>query len=254
MRLLVCTGRLYRSGERCRVTEARATRIAVAFARQAAAVPPSRLCSACVDVLKVSGAGITLMSRRHSGPVCASNKRSGLLEELQFSLGEGPCRDAYASGAEVSEPDLSKSRVARWPNYTSPALAIGARGVFAFPLQVGVGCIGVLTLYQDDAGPLSDEQTADSLVLAKVLAETVIGVQSRNDPEVLADELTDDSSHRAQVHQATGIVAVQLGIDVSEALVRMRGHAFATDRRISDSADDIVAHRLRLTDDGNSDA
>ena len=229
----------------------RATRIAVAFARQAAAMPPSRLCSACVDVLEVSGAGITLMSSRYSGPVCSSNEQTGLLEDLQFSLGEGPCRDAYTSGAPVSEPDLRNSLVVRWPNYTSPALAIGARGVFAFPLHAGVGRIGVLTLYQKDAGALSAEQMADSLVLASVLAATMLTVQSRNDPDVLADELTDDSSHRAEVHQATGVVAMQLGIDVSEALLRIRAHAFATERRIAAVADDIVARRLRLDDDGD---
>ena len=222
----------------------------MAFARQAASVPPRRLCAACVDVLGVSGAGITLMSGRNSGPVCASDTRTGLLEELQFSLGEGPCQDAFRSGSPISEPDLRSSHIDRWPNYTSPALAIGARGVFAFPLIAGASRIGVLTLYQEDAGALSDEQTADSVMMADLLAQTMLSVQARADPEVLADSLTDESAHRAEVHQATGIVAVQLGVDTAEALVRIRAHAFAVDRRIAEVADDIVAGRVRLDDDG----
>lgn len=231
------------------MTEARATRIAIAFAKQAATVPRSHLCDVCVDVLNVSGAGITLMSRRHSGPVCSSNERTGLLEELQFSLGEGPCRDAFDSGAPVREPDLRHPLLDRWPNYSSPALAIGARGVFAFPLTVGTGRIGVLTLYQEHGGSLTADQNTDSLIMAEVLAATMLSVQSRSEPGVLSDELNDDTTHRAEVHQATGILAVQLHIDVFEALLRLRAYAFAADRRVADVADDIVEGRLRLDDD-----
>ena len=72
------------------MSDRRAIRIAVAFARQAASVPAARLCGACVDVLHVAGAGITLMSGTNVGPVCSSNERTRLLENLQFSLGEGP--------------------------------------------------------------------------------------------------------------------------------------------------------------------
>jgi hypothetical protein len=226
----------------------RAVRIAVAFARQTAAAPPARLCGACVEVLGVSGAGVTLMSGRHSGPVCSSNDRAEVLEELQFALGEGPCQDAFARREPVAEPDLGRAPD-RWPNFTPPALEVGARGVFAFPLQAGRRPIGVLTLYQDLAGDLTDEQAVDSLAVADVLAQTMLTIHSLNDPDVLADELSDAGTHRAEVHQASGMVAVQLGIGVAEALVRLRAHAFATDRAVAAVADDIVARRLRLGDD-----
>ena len=73
-------------------------RIAVAFAREAAKSPEARLCSACVDVLDVTGAGITIMGGgQAAGPVCVSNPRMAALEDLQFTIGEGPCQDAFRS-------------------------------------------------------------------------------------------------------------------------------------------------------------
>jgi GAF domain/ANTAR domain len=228
----------------------RALRIGVAFARQAAGTPAARLCRACVEILRVSGAGVTVMSGDNSGPVCASNARVGRLEDLQFALGEGPCHDAFASGQVVSEPDLGTGASTSWPLYRQPALELGACAVFAFPLTVGTTRIGVLTVYQDRVGALTDEQIADGLITADVLAETMASIQARSTPPMLSGELSDLDAHRAEVHQASGIIAVQLGVSVAEALVRIRAHAYGSERPVAAVAQEIVAHRLTLDDDG----
>ncbi|MGH3311543.1 MAG: ANTAR domain-containing protein [Streptomyces sp.] len=49
-----------------------------------------------------------------------------------------------------------------------------------------------------------------------------------------------------EVHQATGMVTVQLGVTAAVALVRLRDYAFAQDRRLSEVAKDVVARRLRF--------
>lgn len=228
----------------------RASRISAVFARQGTGVPPARLCQTCVEILHVSGAGVTVMSGHNVGPVCASNARVGQLEDLQFSLGEGPCHDAFTTGQAVSEPDLERRSPEFWPHYTQPALDLGACAVFAFPLSIGATRIGVLTLYEDTIGPLSAEQTADSIVTADVLAETMSSMHDRGTPPFMTDEPSDFDTHRAEVHQASGIVAVQIGISVDEALVRIRAHAYASETSVASVARQIVAHRLILDDDG----
>jgi hypothetical protein len=45
------------------------------------------------------------------------------------------------------------------------------------------------------------------------------------------------------------MVMAQLGIDAAEALVRLRAHAYATDRSAIDVARDILDRRLTLEDD-----
>ncbi|MEX1271939.1 MAG: GAF and ANTAR domain-containing protein, partial [Acidimicrobiia bacterium] len=226
----------------------RITRVASTFDRHRRA--RSTLCSASAEVLAIASAGVTLMSDRHNGPVCHSDERSRALDELQFSLGEGPNFDAFAECQGVAEPDLEHARPARWPNFTASALELGTRGVFALPLTAGTRCIGVLSLYYDVAGELSADQRADGLVVADTVARSILEAQSRNRTDGLAVELDGAASHRAEVHQAAGMVAVQLGVPVADAEVRLRAHAYAANRPVVDVARDIVKRRLRLIHDG----
>ena len=109
---------------------------------------------------------------------------------------------------------------------------------------------GVLTLYQDAEGELSEQQHADSLAMADVLTETVLSLQAGAPAGLLAETLEDAVASRSEVHQASGMVSAQLHISVDEALARIRGHAFASNTALAIVAKEIVARRLRLTDDG----
>ncbi|MER5304103.1 ANTAR domain-containing protein [Streptomyces lasiicapitis] len=55
--------------------------------------------------------------------------------------------------------------------------------------------------------------------------------------------------HFAEVHQATGMLAAQLGVDCAQALARLRGHAFRHDQRLLAIARAVLAQRLRLDTD-----
>lgn len=227
----------------------RSTRISDHFGPAVGIPPETSLCSTCVEVLQVMGVGISIMSGRNSGPVCSSSEQVRRLEDLQFSLGEGPCHDAYLTGALVSEPDLTSSASGNWPNYAPPALTLGAAAVFAFPLQIGLGTVGALTVYQSRVGVLSDHQHADGRELARILPALLTAIQAESPGPLLSGSLSDADAHRAGVHQASGTTAVQLGIDVHEALLRIRAHAYANSRTVAAVSQDILAHRLRLGDD-----
>lgn len=228
----------------------RTRRIASRFAPGAGTPPHASLCTTCVDVLDVFGAGISIMSGQNSGPVCSSSERVRRLEDLQFTLGEGPCHDAYVTGTIVAEPDLANRTNGNWPNYTPPALDLGACAVFALPLHVGFGTVGVLTLYQETVGMLTGEQDADGLALADILPALMAAIQAREPEPLLSVDLSDADAHRAEVHQASGVTAVQLRIDVHVALLRIRAHAYATNQTVADVSQEILAHRLHLGDDG----
>jgi hypothetical protein len=169
---------------------------------------------------------------------------------LQFASGEGPCQDAYRLGSPVHAPRLDESAVMRWPSFVDLANATGIGAVFAFPMSNRGAKVGVLTLYQDHEGELSVAQNHDSLALVEVLTETVLSLQDAAPPGTLAADLEHAVTYRAQIYQASGMVAVQLSIPVADALVRIRAYAFGRDRTVSAVAGDIVARRLRLADDG----
>jgi len=180
------------------------------------------------------------------GSLCSSDGVSQLIEELQYTLGEGPCVDAYQQDKVVAEPDLADPVISRWLAFTPPALAAGARAVFGFPLRVGTVRLGALNLYRDCPGPLSGDQHADALVIADVAARWVLEAQAGAPPDMVAGELEAGADFHFAVHNAAGMVSVQEDISVTEALIRLRAYAFSSDRLLADVAEDVVARRFRL--------
>lgn len=225
----------------------RLRRILAAFSAGGDVWSSARLCGVCPGITGVTGAGVMLMSGEiPRGSLCTSNPVSHLIEELQYTLGEGPCVDAYQQDRVVAEPDLADPVTRRWLAFTPPALQAGVRAVFGFPLRVGAVRLGALNLYRDCPGPLSGDQHADALVVAGVAARWVLEAQAGAPFDAVAEELEMGADFHFVVHNAAGIVSVQEGISVTEALLRLRAYAFSNERLLADVAQDVVARRLRL--------
>jgi hypothetical protein len=207
----------------------------------------TRLCEVCPQIMGVDGAGVMLMSGDiPRGSLCVSGEVSRLIEELQYTLGEGPCVDAYQQNRVVAEPNLADPVTDRWPAFTPAALEAGVRAVFGFPLRAGAVRLGALNLYRGRSGALSGDQQGDALVVAEVAARWVLEAQAGALAGTVAVEVEAGADFHLVVHNAAGMVSVQEGISVTEALIRLRAFAFSHDRLVGDVAGDIVARRLRL--------
>jgi hypothetical protein len=207
----------------------------------------ARLCAVFPQIAGVTGAGVMLMSGDvPRGSLCSTNDVSQLIEDLQYTLGEGPCLDAYQQNRVVAEPDLADPVTRRWFAFTPPALEAGVRAVFGFPLRVGTVRLGALNLYREWSGPLNDEQNADALVMADVAARWVLEAQAGASPGAVARELEAGADFHFAVHNAAGMVSVQADISVTEALIRLRAFAFSHDRLLADVAQDVIDRKLRL--------
>lgn len=217
-----------------------------------------RLCEVCAEVTGMSGAGIMLVTADvRRGSLCATNEVSALIEQLQYLLGEGPCLDAHHRGLPVVEPNLLDPSASRWIAFAGPAVEAGVRAIFGFPIHVGSIRLGALNLYRDRPGRLTDEQYADALVLADVAAQAVLLMQANAPSDMLAVELESGSDFQYVVHQASGMVSVQLGVGIGQALVRLRAYAFGSDRSLTEVAKSVVARTLRFDptrDDGGADS
>jgi hypothetical protein len=207
---------------------------------------PDRLCNVCMDVTATSGVGIMLKSRNVTrGSLGMTDAVSSFIEELQFMLGEGPCIDAYNLEVPIAEPDLADP-TSRWLGFTPPVLKAGVRALFAFPLRVGAVRIGSLDLYRDHSGALSDDQHADALIMADVVSQAVLTMQAEAPLGELAAQLEAEMTPQNVVYQAVGMVSAQLGVSVDESLIRLKAHAFANDRLLTELAQDVLARRLRF--------
>jgi hypothetical protein len=212
---------------------------------------PSRLCAACLSALPVSGVGAALMTA--DGPsgvvLAATDERARQLEELQFALGEGPCVEASDGGRPVLEPDLTVAGSPRWPRFGAAVLGAGVRAVFAFPLRAGAIRVGVLDLYRDTPGLLTSPDLAEALAFADAATAVVLHLQDHDGDDGAGSPLTGPMDSRAVVHQATGMISIQLGISIAEALLRLRAHAYATGRTVSDVAADVANRRMFFDDE-----
>jgi len=222
----------------------------VAEQSRGAPVTVAHVCAAIVTGVAVDGAGLTVMiSPTVRETMHATDEVATGLEELQLTLGQGPCVDSFTHGGPVLAPDLGTAEfLARWPAFTPAAVDIGAGAIFAIPLQLGAIRLGALDLYRVKRGGLSQQEVADALAFADaasmLLLDSVAGVP----PEVaeLAWQRADPTVGQAQVHQATGMIVAQLGISAEAAFVRLRAYAFAAERRLGDVARDVVEGRLRF--------
>ena len=215
--------------------------------REAGQGSGARLVRACVSALDVTGAGIMIMvDGGHRGTLGSSDATMGVVEDLQFTLGEGPCLDSYRLGQPVFEPSLAAPITDRWPLFSPPAVKAGVRAIFGFPLQVGAIKLGALDVYLDRPGDLDDTQLADALVMADVVTHEILELQAGAPPDALASELDTPENLRAVVHQASGMLAVQLDVPIADALIRLRAYTYAEKRLVNEVAHDVVAERLLI--------
>jgi hypothetical protein len=211
-----------------------------------------RVCRACLTGQDIDGAALTLGPASLAREMLwASDGTATLLDDLEFSLGEGACTEAAESGHPVLVPDVCDTAEAcRWPVFAAAVVErTPARALFALPLQWGPVNLGVLHLYRRTPGSLPPDQRRDALRAANAATSMMLG--SRTDPGG-GPWLDPAIGNRAEVHQATGMVLAQLGISATEALARMRAYAFSEQRLLTDVAHDIVCRRLRFTPDPSS--
>jgi hypothetical protein len=223
---------------------------AVGDGRGAAAA--DRLCVACVELFELEAAAISLVFDGASNATLgASGPRARVLDELQFTMGEGPCLDSVAARAPVMIPNLDDAAALRWPAYAPALRELDIRGVFALPVLAAGQYVGALDLFTTTGGPLAADHLTGAMIAAELaelplldLISADVTASAQNPDTDAWSELADLA--RAEVAQATGMLIAQLDLDAASALVRLRAHAYATGRSATEVARDILDRRLRL--------
>jgi ANTAR domain/GAF domain len=213
------------------------------------------LCEACVLLFSIDAAAISLIfAGVTSGTLGSSGATARMYDELQFTLGEGPCLDSIAQRAPVLIADLVNANVGRWPAYGAAMLDHKIRGIFAIPVMVAGEYVGALDLFRAQPGELPADYLAGAVVAAELAGVPLLDLMDSdlqaavNDPHSSAwAEL--NALSRTEVSQATGMLVAQLGVEPAEALVRLRAHAYATNRSATEVARDILDLRLQLDSD-----
>jgi GAF domain-containing protein/ANTAR domain-containing protein len=214
-----------------------------------------RLCEACVDLFDIDAAAISLVfDGANAGTLGSSGPSATQYDELQFTLGEGPCLESVARRAPVLVLDLADPTDNRWPAYGRAMLANHIRFVSAMPVVVAGEHVGALDLFRASPGLLNGEHFAGAVVAAELAGIPLLDLMNGDLHAAASDPNSSawaelNSLSRAEVSQATGMLVAQLGVEPTEALVRLRAYAYATGRSATDVARDILDRRLKLEND-----
>ena len=189
-----------------------------------------------------------------SATLGCSDSSARVYDELQFTLGEGPCLDSVATRAPVLIADLADADAVHWPLYRPAMLDHKIRGIFAIPVVLAGEFVGALDLFRSQPGELNIDHLAGAVVAAELASAPLLDLID-NDMQAAVNDPTSgawaelNALSRTEVSQATGMLVAQLEIEPAEALVRLRAHAYATNRSATDVARDILDRRLRLEAD-----
>ncbi len=206
----------------------------------------NRACRTIVAELALMGAAVNLMSSGSGAEavVGSSDALSARVDDLQLTVGEGPCHDALATHRPVQAANLAVET--RWPGYCSVAQELGVQAVFAFPLQLGAVSLGVMDIYAAVPTTLDAAQLALALAFAEIATETLLHQARPGGGSFLDPGIRTAIGSRAEIYQAQGMVMIDLGTSLVDALVRIRAFSFSHHRSLGDVAHDIVTGTLRL--------
>ena len=244
----------------CRVIDLVALDRALAgIVAEGGAGAPGRIGEACLSALPVHHVAITVMADAdRQEPIWASDEVAGHLDEVQFTLGEGPCVEALTDRRPVLVADVAALTDARWPMFADAVRQTPVRALYVLPLQAGAVVAGVLNLYRDETGLLERDELAAALRIADAALLTLLGLRSgeringsaRNGREVDPHGwLSASPLHHTAVYQATGMIIAQVDASPETALAKLRAFAFVHDRPIAEVAGEVIARRLRFDEE-----
>jgi hypothetical protein len=203
----------------------------------------------CIAAVGVNGGGMSLVSATGMRqPLYGSDETAQVMERLQFTVGEGPCVDASASGSPVLLPDLDEPGSGlqdRWPAFLAEAAKLDVKAVFALPVRIGAVSLGAIDLYRRAAGPLRKEELARTLRTVDKIAAVLLDVEGTVDSGLDVDLVSSMA-----VHRAAGMVMEQLGMNIEDALVRLRACAYSESVPVHELANAVIIGARRFQKEG----
>ena len=207
------------------------------------------LCANFLDALPVTGAAVSVFGGAvPETAVCATDELAARLDELQFDLGEGPRWEAARTRVPVLEPRVREGAHPLWPVFFSALLDTEVEALYVFPLILGTLDVGIVELYSTTSKALDRTDRAKALVLANQTAWTLLDRLLRIKESTASATTTEASPlSRREIHQATGMVLVQMNVTPTDALLLLRGHAFAHGKTVRTVAGEVVARQLQFS-------
>ncbi|HEX5116125.1 MAG TPA: GAF and ANTAR domain-containing protein [Pseudonocardiaceae bacterium] len=202
----------------------------------------------CVELLDVEAAGLLLADEHgHLRLMASSNEHVRVLELFQLQNDEGPCLEAFTTGARVSSADLGDAAT-RWPRFARAATVAGFAAVDALPMRLRSQVIGALNLFHAHAGALPATALRSAQALVDVATIGLLQERAIRHQEVITEQLQTALNSRVVIEQAKGLVAERLGVTTDVAFTTLRAYARGNNQKLGDLARLVIAGHASTRD------
>ena len=196
-----------------------------------------------VEILGAEAAGVMLAGPRGDLRLLASSEeRMRILELFEIQGAQGPCLDAFNSGATV-QASVAEGQ-SRWPLFTPRATNAGFRIMCAVPLQVHRRVVGALNIFRGTDEPFSDTELEIAKAMADVAAISLIQERAARERTLVAEQLEAALRSRVIIEQAKGMIAEFLTTSVDDAFQLLRAYARDRNMKLTAVATSVVERQL----------
>ena len=189
------------------------------------------------------GAGLTLLEENRSDTIVSTADFVTRVDDIQYSLGQGPCLSAVADRQIVLSGSLGADR--RWPQFGSRVARLGVHSVVSLPLITDEGVVGAMNVYAHDKNAFTTDAERLGELFAVPAAIAVQNAQVLAQTKRLASQLQAALSSRGVIERAIGIMMSRSGGTEAEALDRLRTLSQHQHEKLPVVAQGIVREAVR---------
>jgi GAF domain-containing protein len=189
------------------------------------------------------GAGLTLLEENRSDTIVSTADFVAQIDDIQYSLGQGPCLSAVADRKIVLSGSLGGDR--RWPQFGSRVARLGVHSVVSLPLITEEAVVGAMNVYAHDKNAFTADAGRLGVIFAVPAAIAVQNAQVLAQTKRLASQLQAALSSRGVIERALGIMMSRSGGTEAEALDRLRALSQHQHEKLPVVAQSIVQEAVR---------
>ncbi|BCO36965.1 hypothetical protein MHEC_33980 [Mycobacterium heckeshornense] len=185
----------------------------------------------------------SLLLRRNGGYVTvgASDRIAQQIDDLELSVGDGPCLDAIEEETPQIEPDLTTP--SQWPELAARLVAeTPVRGAMGFRILVDRRKTGALNLFSDTANRFNTESAGRAIVLAAFASVAINAIAQGEDAATLRRGLLSNR----EIGKAIGMLMLLHKFSEREAFDLLRRYSQDLNIKLADVARAVIENRGQL--------
>lgn len=166
------------------------------------------------------GAGLTLLEQERADLVVTTADFVREVDDVQYSLGQGPCITAAREAVTVMSGSLGADL--RWRRFGGRVARMGVHSVVSLPLIAADEVVGAVNVYAHAKDAFDARAAQLGELYAAPAAIAVQNAHALEQTRRLAARLQAALDTRMVIERAVGIMMSRSGVDEVEALQRLR--------------------------------